>query len=202
MRRRLGLVMTALGLFVGLIPGAATADLGNTLLCDAQGPVTIERQLVPGPGRGFHYVFKWTLNAQGTCTDLDGGAHALQMQLRTPYADVPETDTCDNIGVSPAVGGNNVFGDWGSQISITDFNGSALATSYYSQMTWLPNPVTSSYSTIQLYASFPLPGGQLVDYLGEGIEANRIFLKCPTSYPSSENGRFIFALHDRIETGV
>ena len=195
MRRTLGILTVALSLLIGLWPGGARADAPPLYVCDGSGPVTIERYFNGGSPHFPVFTYRWTVFAEGTCRDQSGGIHDLQMRFYTNFAESTDPGLCGTAGVSPANNGNSGFGASGSYASFHNRATGEWMTLYYASMSWLPNSVTSSVSPITMRGTHWAAPGVSITYLGEGIEANRIFLKCPTSYPSSENGRFIFTLH-------
>jgi hypothetical protein len=170
-----------------VLPRAAMAAPTETYACDAMGPVTVDR-LWLGGSRGFPvWGYLWSFSLSGKCRSSTGATF-----------DVGLSATTNTPGLTNGMCGTAA--GRGPQAATPDFDVhgglTAAATGQVQQvqMRWsFTNPLVSSYS--------PFSGsGSATDNTGPstitatGVEANRIFLRCPTTWPDTSNGRFLFTL--------
>ena len=163
----------------------ASAAAPEQLLCDLSGPVRIEKiEIFHSPNISSYY-YRWFIDASGTCVEQSGARHDIWISL--------ETDRL--VGAGP-VGGpcNNVTDPTGAFEKRFSGYGAMLGRPFFVfRMTWAALPV-SSYTPITVEGGLANPDGPIDSYVGDGVQANRVFLQCPSTFPQSSNGRFVFTL--------
>ena len=190
MRRTAALLVFAVAVVGTWASPASGTSSPNRLVCDLAGTATISQDFhFVGPHSSF-YTWRWTVDAAGTCTEPNGLAeHSLwfHAEAAAPAPSLgPHPNGCNEVEPTDETG--LTFGGYGA------LDGRPSLSTNGFRMTWGPSAGVSSFAPITVGGDFPLPSGYIEGYSGAGIEANRIFLQCPTSYPHTSNVHLLFAL--------